>query len=160
VRRAIAALLTLLALAAPATALAQQCPRTTLGDIEDEVMCPLCGRPLNTVDREPQAQREREFIERMIAQCRSKQEIKDALVAQYGPNVLALPQDKGFNAAAYIVPVAAPLVALGLIAFTVARWRRRRPAGTDDAERATQTGPRLDPGDAARLDEDLGRYKL
>ena len=31
-----------------AQALAQDCPRTTLGDIEDEVMCPICGTPLGS----------------------------------------------------------------------------------------------------------------
>jgi cytochrome c-type biogenesis protein CcmH/NrfF len=172
VRRALAtALVTLIALAAPAAAIAQQCPRTTLGDIEDEVMCVLCKRPLNTVDREPQAQRERAFIQTLIDQCKTKQEIKDALADQFGPRVLALPDDGGFNATAYIVPVAGPLAALALIALAAARWRGRRPAGTDgddgdDAANATNaTGaapsqPALDPGDSARLDEDLERYKL
>ena len=45
--------------------------------------------------RGPQAQRERFFIERQIADCRSKEEIKNALVAQFGESVLALPGDNG-----------------------------------------------------------------
>jgi cytochrome c-type biogenesis protein CcmH len=157
-RALVAAIVALVTLAAPTFALAQQCPRTTLGDVEDEVMCVLCKRPLNTVDREPQAQRERAFIEDLIAQCKSKDEIKDALAAQFGPKVLALPEGGGFNATAYIVPVAAPLAALALIVLTVTRWRRRRPEGVDD-EPAPPTEA-LDADDSARLDEDLERYKL
>ncbi len=47
---------------APA-ALAADCPRTTLGDIEDEVMCPICGTPLGLAQEAPQAQQQRAFIE-------------------------------------------------------------------------------------------------
>ena len=43
-RSAIATTILLAALALPATALAAAsgCPKTTLGDIEDEVMCSIC----------------------------------------------------------------------------------------------------------------------
>ena len=158
-RKSLAAtLIALVALAAPATALAQQCPRATLGDVEDEVMCVLCKRPLNTVDREPQAQRERAYIQTLIEQCKSKDEIKDALAAQFGPKVLALPEDEGFDATAYIVPVAVPLAALALIALTALGWRRRRPAGAPPA--ANGDARALDPAESARLDEDLERYRL
>ena len=37
----------------------RDCPKTTLGDIEDEVMCPVCGTPLGLATEAPQAQRER-----------------------------------------------------------------------------------------------------
>ena len=163
-RRAVAlTLVALLGLAAPA--IAQQCPRTSLADIEDEVMCPQCGRPLNTVDRPPQAVRERAFITGLIDQCKSKEEIKAALVAQFGDDVLALPDDEGFDATAYIVPVVVPLLALAAIGFSALRWRRRRPAGSTAAAGsasapADDAGPALDPDDSARLDEDLERYRL
>jgi cytochrome c-type biogenesis protein CcmH/NrfF len=156
VRRVAALAATLIALAAPSAALAQQCPQTSLSDVEDEVMCPRCERPLSTVDgREPQAQRERAFIETMIAQCKSKDDIKTALAAQFGDDVLALPDEEGFDLTAYIAPVLVPLLALAAIGLAAARWRRRRPEAT-----ATATGPGLDPSAAARLDEDLERYKL
>ena len=71
-------------LAAPAVAAAASCPRTTLGDVEDEVMCPVCGVPLNLATDAPQANRERAFITDQIRQCRTKSEIKDALAAQFG----------------------------------------------------------------------------
>ena len=159
-RRIAALAAALVALAAPGAALAQQCPQTSLSDIEDEVMCPRCERPLSTVDREPQAVRQRAFIETMIAQCRSKEEIKTALAAQFGDDVLALPDQEGFDLTAYIAPVLVPLLALGAIAFTALRWRRRKPDGAPAAGAAAPAGPALDADDAARLDEDLERYKL
>jgi cytochrome c-type biogenesis protein CcmH len=47
-------------------------PRASLTDIEDEVMCPICGTPLNLAAA-PQAERERAFIRRLIARGETKQ---------------------------------------------------------------------------------------
>ncbi|MGZ5336216.1 MAG: cytochrome c-type biogenesis protein, partial [Solirubrobacterales bacterium] len=55
----------------------------SLTDIEDEVMCPICGTLLE-LSEAPQAERQRDLIRRLIAQGRSKEEIKEALVAEYG----------------------------------------------------------------------------
>ena len=143
---AVAALLSL-----PASAAA--CPKTTLGDVEDEVMCPVCGVPLELATESPQANRERAFIQRQIDACKSKAEIKDALAAQFGNRVLSLPKDKGFDLAAYLVPGLGVAGGLALIALAVLRWRRRRPP-------AALAGPAPDAGDAARLEEDLRRYDL
>jgi cytochrome c-type biogenesis protein CcmH len=69
--RVVVAALALAALA-PAAAAAQDCPKTTLGDIEDEVMCPVCGTPLGLASEAPQAQDERAYIQQLIDQCKSK----------------------------------------------------------------------------------------
>ena len=78
---AILAALCLLSIAvSPAAAAA---PKATLPDIEDEVMCPICGTLLELSDS-PQAEREVAFIRRRIAAGQTKSQIKDALVAEYG----------------------------------------------------------------------------
>jgi cytochrome c-type biogenesis protein CcmH/NrfF len=148
-----------MALAAPTAAAAQTCPRTTLGDIEDEVMCPICGTPLGLATESPQAQDERGFIQRLIADCRSKDQIKTALVAQYGERVLALPGDEGDrdlgDVLVYVIPALAVLLGAAGIAFAVTRWRRSgragQPLGSGDAAPA---------GASAQLDADLERYDL
>lgn len=152
-RRALILLAALVALA-PAGALAAA-PQTSLPDIEDEVMCPVCGVPLNIAES-PQAKDEKRFIQNLIDKGQSKQQIKDALVAEYGRNVLASPRASGFDLTAYIVPialVAALLVALGL---GLPRWRRRARVA---AATAPAGGPSLSASDRARLDEDLARYE-
>jgi cytochrome c-type biogenesis protein CcmH len=128
-------------------------PRASLPDIEDEVMCPVCGVPLNIADA-AQAQREREFIRALIARGYDKGQIKDALVAQFGPSVLALPRKSGFDLAAYAVPLGAGLVALAGLVTALVRWRRR-------GEEAEPTAaPALSGADARRLEEDLARYDV
>jgi cytochrome c-type biogenesis protein CcmH/NrfF len=149
-RRAVALALALLATtAAAAQAVA---PRTSLIAIEPQVMCVVCKTPL-TVANGPQADAERDFIRSLVAQGKTEQQVKDALVAQYGARVLALPNDHGFNLAVYLVPIAVVVLGLLLLAFALPRWRRR----TRDAAPAA-LGPELDAEDARRLDEDLARY--
>lgn len=146
-----ALVLALLALAPTASA----APQTTVNAIEGEVMCPICGTLLELSDS-PQAQREKVYVARLVAAGKSKAEIKDELVAQYGPEVLALPKASGFDLTAYLVPVLAILAAAVVLAFSVARWRRdgkRSPAGE-----AAPKGPQGE--DAKRLEADLSRYDL
>jgi cytochrome c-type biogenesis protein CcmH/NrfF len=155
VKRAGALLALLAALALPTAALAQDCPKTTLGDIEDEVMCPICGTPLGLASEAPQAQRERAYIEQLIADCKSKDEIKRALVAQFGDSVLALPGDTGGgddlgDVLVYAIPAVGIVLAGTGIAFALARWRRTRPGARGPAATA----------DSSRVDADMERYDL
>lgn len=159
-RRRVVLGLATMALAMPAAvATAAECPKTTLSDVEQEVMCPVCGTPLELATDAPQAEREREFIRRQVDDCRSKDEIKAALVDEFGQNVLALPGSDGFDLAAYLVPGLAVLLGGGTVAATAIGWRRARrrrdggPAGADDP---SQPGT----AQAERLQTDLDRYEL
>jgi cytochrome c-type biogenesis protein CcmH len=148
VRRAAALFVALAALAAAVPAGAA----VELTDVEDEVMCPVCGTPLN-VAKAPQADREREYIRGLIAQGKTKEQIKDALVAEFGSGVLALPdEDEGVGFAAYAVPIALVAILVALLAVFVPRWRRRAPAPGAAA-------PELSPAERARVDEELARFE-
>jgi cytochrome c-type biogenesis protein CcmH len=155
VRRAIRTPLLVVA-AALLLAAAPPQPKTTLPDVEDEVMCPICGTALN-LSGAPQADRERAFIRRQIAAGKTKDEIKDELVAQYGTQVLAEPPKSGFDLTAWLVPGAAILLAAVAIAIGLWRWRR---AARDGGGPPQGGGPPLEPAEAERLDADLARYDL
>lgn len=129
-------------------------PQASLPQIEDEVMCPICGTLLG-LSRAPAAERERVYIRRLIRQGKDEDEIKDALVAEYGPQVLALPDDEGINFFAYLVPVIAFVLAALAVLYSVSRWRRnrRRESPSDGPPAAAQ-------GDQDLLDRDLDRYDL
>lgn len=130
-------------------------PQTSVSEISSEVMCPVCGTLLELAES-PQAQRQKAFIARLVASGRSKDQIKDALVAEYGEEVLALPRGSGFDLSAYVVPVVAFVIAAIALAIGVARWRRA--GGPPDGGRPAPVG--LSAEDSERLDADLARYDL
>ena len=143
----------MLALAGPSLAGAADPPaRASLPEIEDEVMCPVCGTLLG-LSRSPAAERQRVFIRRLIAEGRTKEEIKDALVAEYGGQVLAMPENRGIDVWAYLLPVIGfGLALLGIFGAIIA-WRRR-PDDRDPPEGG------LTRAEDERLDRDLARFDL
>ena len=134
----------LVLLAAPATAAA--CPKTSTSDVADEVMCLQCGVPLNVAEDAPSAKRERAYIQGLVDQCRSKDQIKTALVAQFGDKVLADPKSK----ATWLVPALGFAAAAVALTFAAFRWRRRRRPDSVSAPAA----------DSSRLDADMDKYDL
>jgi cytochrome c-type biogenesis protein CcmH len=137
--RYVLALVLLLGLTAAAA------PQTTLPDVEDEVMCVECGTALN-VSTSPVADQERAFIRDRIAEGMSKEEIKAALVEEYGPDVLAEPE----QTSAWLVPAALAAAALIAVLLLARRWRTTttRP----------RTQPELDPEEQRRLDAELTAF--
>ena len=150
-RRILAAALVSLLACGPASAVAAAAA-PSLTTIERQVMCVTCKIPLN-VAQSTQAGRERSYISQLIAEGRGERQIKDALVAQYGPSVLGLPADNGFDATVYIVPIAVVVALAALLAFLLPRWRRREPAPA-----ASGVAGEITQQDAARLDADMARF--
>jgi cytochrome c-type biogenesis protein CcmH/NrfF len=158
-RRAATLLLLLAALACTLLAggaTAAPTVRTSLPEIEEQVMCVVCKTPL-AVANGPQADAERDFIRERIAQGLTQQQIKDALVVQYGDRVLALPKEHGFNLAVYLIPIAVLVAGLALLAAMLPRWRRSARARALAGSAATGDAG-LSDEDTRRLDEDLARY--
>jgi len=157
VRRALTAVLLLAALLLAPAAAAQE-PQASLPDIEDEVMCTVCGTTLQ-LSNSPQATRERAFINELIAQGLTKDQIKDELVAEYGADVLAVPDKSGAELTAWLLPLVAFLLAAVGIGLAARRWRGER-----DAEATTAPESRaafaVDPEDDERLRDDLRRYEV
>ena len=123
--------------------------RPTLADLEGEVMCPVCNTTLDQ-SSSPEARRIEALISARIAAGDSKSEIKDVLVAEYGPSILAAPPKKGFNLLAWLLPFVALFgggLVLGLLAW---RWSHTREPGPP----AAQLSPALE----RRVDEELARY--
>jgi len=156
--RRIAALLTLalVLVTLPASlAAAAVRPKVNYYDFQNEVMCVVCRVSLASASG-PQADSERQTIRNLIAQGRTEDQIKTALVAAYGDRVLALPRDSGVNVLVYIVPIAVVVLGLTGVAIALPRWRRH------SAERAARPfaigSADLSADDARRLDDDLARY--
>jgi cytochrome c-type biogenesis protein CcmH len=126
------------------------CQKTSLLDIQDEVMCVICGVPLVNAGG-PQSEDERNFIREHVAKCESKEQIKAALVAEYTDSVLAVPKKSGFDLAAYVVPVVVLLAVLGAIVLGAIGWKRNNATSEPTATTAAEDD---------ELDSDIRRYDL
>ena len=117
-------------------------------DLESELVCPVCKTTLDQSDS-PVANRMKAYIRARIADGWSAQRIKNSLVAQFGPGVLAKPPNGGFGLLAWLLP----LVVLGagalVIGILVWSWSRRRAPPTES----------LDPVLEQRVDEELARFE-
>ena len=136
------------ALAAGASA----APQVSFYSIVGQFMCTTCHEPLNQVNS-PQAISEKQTLQGLIARRLTVGEIKSVMVDQYGPQVLARPQADGFNLTIYILPPAIFVAGLGLLVYTLPKWRARARA----AEPLENASP-LPPEDARRLDDELTSF--
>jgi cytochrome c-type biogenesis protein CcmH len=134
-------------LAAPVASASEAHP--TLADLEDEIMCPVCPGETLEQSSAPAAQQVERFIAVRIRAGDSKQEIKDKLVEQYGPRILAAPPREGFDLLAWVLPLAGALAAAVVLGFAAWRWSRRREPPAAPAP--------LDPEVERRLDRELAR---
>ena len=151
-RLAILALSLTAALAATATAAgtagavpmarAAVTPRASYLAVVDDVMCVVCHEPLG-VAQSPEAFQERDYIRQLIAQGKTRKEIEDDLVQQYGPAVLSRPPAHGVNLLVYIVPPLVLILGIVTIAIFIPRWRRRaREADSAPAQPQPPAGRR------------------
>ncbi len=101
---------------------------TTVGDISKELICQCgCSMVLSNCSHAECASREAmtTSIRQAMAQGKSKAEIIQSFVQQYGEQVLAAPPKRGFNLTVWVLPFAA-LVIGGVIIYAVARaWLRQ-----------------------------------
>jgi cytochrome c-type biogenesis protein CcmH len=119
-------------------------------DLESELVCPVCETTLDQSNA-PIAQRMKAFIRARIAAGDSEDEIKDALVAQFGTEVLAKPPGGGFGLLAWLLPLAALVVGAVAVAALIRTWSRRRPPPEPEEER-------LDPQLERLVDDELARF--
>lgn len=147
--RLLAVLVGALALAGPAAA---ACP--TVADLEGQLICPTCKTTLDQSDA-PVARRMKALISRRVDACVPEQQIKDELVRDFGPAVLAAPPREGFHWLAWLLPLAGLLGAAAVVSVLVWRWSRARPS--EVAVDSNGRGP-LDPDLERRLDRELARY--
>ena len=108
----VAFVVALLVAAAPAAA------TPSPSDLEAEFVCPTCKTTLDQSDS-PIARRMKQMIRSSLAEGKTEKQIRDELVAQFGPAVVAEPPKKGFDLLAWLVP-------LGILAAGAVGRRRDR----------------------------------
>jgi cytochrome c-type biogenesis protein CcmH len=119
----------------------------TLADLEDEVMCPVCPGETLEQSSSPAAQQVERFISTRIAAGDSKDEIKDQLVDEYGPRILAAPPTEGFDLLAWVLPLVGLLGGALIVGGAAWHWTRVR----EPTPEAAPPDPELE----RRLDDEL-----
>jgi cytochrome c-type biogenesis protein CcmH len=143
-----------LALAAPAFA-SEQHP--TLGELEGQLMCPICAGETLAQSDSPAAQRIKAYIQERIAAGDTRSEIKRKLVEQWGKRILAAPPRHGFDLLAWALPLVGLLGGAGVLGLLAWRWTRVREP-EPSPQRWSLNGHPLDPDEERRLDEELARF--
>jgi cytochrome c-type biogenesis protein CcmH len=108
-------LVTAALLAAPAPAAGAPNP----ADLEAELVCPTCDTTLDQSSA-PVALRMKQIIRERIAAGWTEEQIKDELVDQFGPGVLAEPPKSGFDLLAWLLPLG--LLVAGALGVGVLAW--------------------------------------
>lgn len=139
---------TLCALIAPTMLMAATA--VDVQQLERELRCPTCNAPLAVSDS-PAADEIKQFIRDRAARGDSPEQIKQALVEEFGREVLADPPKEGFDLFAWLVPIVAVLAGLVAIPFITRAWSRR------SRRAASPTSVDASPDELSRLDEELRR---
>jgi cytochrome c-type biogenesis protein CcmH len=121
--------------------------------LEAELVCPVCETTLDQSNA-PVAERMKAFIRERIAAGDTEDEIKDALVAEFGPGVLAPPAKSGFGLLAWLLPLLALGAGAIVVGLLVRTWSRRGTPAEDES-----VGVPLDPELDRRVDEELARFE-
>jgi cytochrome c-type biogenesis protein CcmH len=147
---AIAAAVTALALAPAALACT---PRASQAALESKLVCIECHTTLDESDS-PFANELKAEVARRIALCQTETQILDAMVAEFGREVLSTPQTHGFDLIAWVLPIGGILLGAAALAVGARHWSRARgPASVESTQ-----APTLTIEDERRVDQELARF--
>jgi cytochrome c-type biogenesis protein CcmH len=104
--------------------------------IASEIRCPTC-RGLSAADSDAATARAvREEIRRRVEAGETDAEIRAALVARFGTDILLNPEGTGVAALVWVLPVAGLVCALDGITVAFRRWRARPDVTVSAEDRA------------------------
>jgi len=92
-------------------------------EIEDNLIAPCCWSQPVSQHYSEASEKIRKEVREMVAAGKSRDEILDYFVAQYGERILAAPRARGFNALAYVLPWAALIVGAWLLIVILRKLR-------------------------------------
>lgn len=115
-------------------------------EVSESLICYACpGEPLN-IDRCSGGDQMRDVIKRMLKDGRSKEEILDYFVAQFGDSILTTVPKKGFNLVAYTGPIIGLLIGIPVALLIIRRW------GSAGQKMPAEQGAS---GQAVKLDDEM-----
>lgn len=110
-------------------------PAERVRDVAATIKCPTC-RSQSVADSDaPAARAIRGEIERRMSDGESADEIRAAVAATYGDDVLLTPSRSGAEGLVWMLPVVALVLGLAGVAAAFARWRREPSGVASEADR-------------------------
>lgn len=97
-------------------------------EIEDNLIAPCCWTQPVSGHYSEVAEKIRKEVHEMVAADKSRDEILDHYVAEYGERILAAPRAKGFNRLVYILPWLALILGAWLLVVLLKKLRAPVPA--------------------------------
>jgi len=128
---------------------------TRAGRLEERLMSPCCMANTVAVHESPASHRMRLEIRQMLGQGMSDREILGRYVEQHGPQILSIPDARGFNLMAYFFPLVFLVLVGAAMAVVVRRWSRKTAT---DADSAPVEQPPEDGAYAERLKRELEQF--
>jgi cytochrome c-type biogenesis protein CcmF len=123
--------------------------------LEHELMCTCggCFAPMADCPMGVSCHGRREMVAKIdayVAQGLTHDQIRSALVAEYGEHVLTSPPDRGFNRLAWLLPYVMGASGASILGFAAWRWSKK-----DDAAPEAAVAAPTDEALAERLDDEL-----
>jgi cytochrome c-type biogenesis protein CcmH len=97
-------------------------------EIESMLKCPVCRSQSVRTSRSFMAEDMSRRIRRMVAEGKSKEEIRDYFVARYGDYIVLAPRKEGFAWTVWLLPFALVAGGAATIVVVTRRWKGRPPA--------------------------------
>ena len=133
-----------------AAALTQEQINAQATEIDRLIMAPCCWTQPVSDHYSGVASEIRQGIRKMLAEGKTRQEILDVYVAQYGERIRSMPKAEGFNLMAYVLPALALLLGAIVVRAVIRAWHRPTPAAAPAAPSTMSTDDY-----ARRLEDEL-----
>ena len=105
-------------------------------DIAATLKCPTCRSQSVAGSDAASARAIRVEIARRVSEGEPAEEIRDAIAATYGDDVILTPSGSGVEGAVWVLPVVALVLGLAGVFAAFARWRRRPRSAVTDEDRS------------------------
>ncbi|MDO8835188.1 MAG: cytochrome c-type biogenesis protein CcmH [Vicinamibacterales bacterium] len=139
-----------LALAAPDPAALEREAKV----IEGLLIAPCCWSQQVSLHQSPASDEIKQAVRRLLAEGKTRQQILDVYVAEYGDRILSEPPARGFSTLIYVLPWVFLAGSVGLVVLVIRKLRS--PAGESAAASGSgaPAGPPTE-DEGERIDEEL-----
>ena len=108
-------------------------------EIESMLKCPVCRSQSVRTSRSFMAEDMSRRVRQMVAEGKSKEEIRDYFVARYGDYIVLAPRKEGFAWTVWLLPFALVLGGAVTIVAVARRWKGRPPPAAPPPPSSTST---------------------